>query len=64
MNKPALKHDDDVERPIAQHNGDVHSAVAVLLSERSLLIREFEYASMAMGYGFAHGWRPKLTSKS
>jgi hypothetical protein len=46
MDEPALKHDDDVERLIAEHNGDVQTAVAVLLSERSFLIRELEYASL------------------
>ncbi|CAN7327499.1 CUE domain-containing protein [Phyllobacterium sp. LjRoot231] len=64
MNETALKHDDDVERLIAEHNGDVQAAIEILLSERSFLIKELEYASLAMGYGFARGWKPKLTSKS
>jgi hypothetical protein len=63
MDEPALEYDDDVERLIAEHNGDVHAAIAVLLSERRFLIKELEYASLAMGYGFARGWRPKMTSK-
>lgn len=64
MNEPALKHADDFERLVAEHNGDVYTAVVELLAERSFLIGELAYASIAMGYGFARGWRPKLTSKS
>ncbi|MBB3148221.1 hypothetical protein FHS21_004664 [Phyllobacterium trifolii] len=50
MNETARKHDDDVERLIAEHNGDVQAAITVLLSERSFLMKELEYASLAMGY--------------
>ncbi len=48
MNEPALKYNDDVERLIAEHNGDVQAAIAVLLSERNFLIKELEYASLIM----------------
>lgn len=63
MNEPELKHDDDVEQLIAEHGGDIQAAIAKLLSERSFLIKELEYASLAMGFGYARGWKPKLMRK-
>ncbi len=64
MNEAALKHEDEIEQLIAGHGGDVHAAMAVLLSERNFLLKELEYASLVMGHGFARGWRPKtLTSR-
>ncbi|MEP7453494.1 hypothetical protein [Phyllobacterium sp. SB3] len=61
MNESELKHDDEVERLIAEHGGDVQAAFTALLSERSLLIKELEYASLAMGFGYARGWKPRLS---
>lgn len=60
MSKPELKHDDEIEQLIAEHDGDVQAAIAKLMDERSFLIKELEYASLAMGFGFARGWKPKL----
>ena len=59
MNEPALKLDDDVDRLIAEHKGDAHAAILTLLSEREFLLNELQYASIAMGHGFARGWKPK-----
>jgi hypothetical protein len=62
MNEPALKYHDEVDQLLTKHHGDVHAAIVTLLSEREFLIKELQYASLAMGHGFARGWRPKLTS--
>ncbi|RCW77702.1 hypothetical protein [Phyllobacterium bourgognense] len=59
MSEPELKHDGEVEQLIAEHGGDVHAAIADLLSDRNCLIKELEYAALAMGHGFARGWKPK-----
>jgi hypothetical protein len=59
MNETALKREDEIEQLIAEHSGDVHAAIGVLLSERDLLIKELKFASIAMGHGFARGWKPK-----
>lgn len=65
MSEPVLKHDDEIEELIAEHGGDVHAAIAALLSDRRFLIKELECASLAMGYGYARGWKPKtLASRS
>lgn len=40
--------------------GDAHAAIEALLSDRSYLVRELQYASLAMGFGFTRGWRPKI----
>jgi hypothetical protein len=64
MNEPALKYYDEVDQLLTKHNGDVHAAIGMLLSERDLLIKELQFASIAMGHGFARGWKPKtLTSR-
>jgi len=54
MNEPELKHDSNVDQLIAEHGGDVYAAIAKLIDERR------EYASLAMGFGYARGWKPKL----
>ncbi|MEI4482665.1 MULTISPECIES: hypothetical protein [unclassified Phyllobacterium] len=61
MNEPELMHDDEVEQLIAEHDGDVQAVIAKLMDERSFLIKELEYASLAMGFGYARGWKPKLS---
>jgi hypothetical protein len=59
MSEPELKHNDEVEQLIIEHGGDVHAAISALLLDRNFLIKELEYAAIAMGHGFARGWRPK-----
>ncbi|MBB3146164.1 hypothetical protein FHS21_002579 [Phyllobacterium trifolii] len=53
-----------VDKLISDHNGDAHAVILTLLSEREFLLNELQYASSAMGHGFARGWKPKLTSMS
>lgn len=60
MSEPALKHDEEIDQLIAEHGGDVHAAIEQLLSEKNFLIKELEYASLAMGFGYARGWKPKM----
>ncbi len=63
-NEPALEHDSVVDQLISDHNCDAHAVILTLLSEREFLLNELQYASSAMGHGFARGWKPKLTSMS
>ncbi|MCO4316374.1 hypothetical protein M8997_004205 [Phyllobacterium sp. 21LDTY02-6] len=60
MNEPELKHDNEVDELIAEHGGDVYAAIKTLLSDREFLIRELQYAALAMGHGYTRGWKPKL----
>lgn len=59
MNEPALEHDSVVDQLISDHDGDAHAAIVTLLSERELLLKELQYVSIAMGHGFARGWKPR-----
>jgi hypothetical protein len=59
MDEPALEHDTVVDQLISDHDGDAHAAIGTLLSERDFLLNELQYASIAMGHGFARGWKPK-----
>lgn len=59
MSEPGLKHQDEIDQVIAEHGGDAHAAIAMLLSDKKFLIKELEYASLAMGHGYARGWKPK-----
>ncbi|RCW80170.1 hypothetical protein [Phyllobacterium bourgognense] len=65
MSEPALEDDDDeVDQLLTKHNGDAHAAIRTLLSEREFLMKKLHYACIAMGHGFARGWKPKtLTSR-
>lgn len=40
--------------------GDARAAIEALLADRIYLVRELEYASLAMGFGFTRGWKPKI----
>ena len=59
MNEPALQHCKEIDQLLAEYGGDVRAAIAALLSERDLLIEELRFAAIAMGHGFARGWKPK-----
>ncbi|WP_273727332.1 CUE domain-containing protein [Brucella gallinifaecis] len=56
-------YDDEIELVLAYHKGDVRAAIESLLKDRDFLIKEIEYASLAMSMGFARGWKPTVFSK-
>lgn len=59
MSEPELTNDGEIEQLIAEHGGDVYAAIAALLSDKNFLLKELEYASLAMGHGFARRWKPR-----
>lgn len=58
MNAILRQPEDEIDEALAYHQGDARATVAALLAERDFLLREIEYAALAMSYGFARGWRP------
>lgn len=54
------EYDDEIELVLAYHNGNVRDAIKTLLKDRDFLIKEIEYASLAMSMGFARGWKPTV----
>jgi hypothetical protein len=58
MNAISKQPEDEIEEALAYHQGDARATIAALLAEREFLLREIEYASLAMSYGFARGWKP------
>ncbi|MBB4095290.1 hypothetical protein HGG72_16830 [Ochrobactrum pecoris] len=57
------KYDDEIELVLAYHKGDVQAAIGALLKDRDFLVKEIEYASLAMSMGFARGWKPTIFVK-
>lgn len=49
---------EEIDLILAYYDGDVRSAIEALLKDRDFLIKEIEYASVAMSIGFARGWKP------
>jgi hypothetical protein len=49
-----------VETVLARFNGDAHAALECALSDIAHLERDLSFASLAMSYGFARGWRPSV----
>jgi hypothetical protein len=43
---------------LAVYAGDHRAAIEALLADRAYLERELAFASLAMSFGFARGWRP------
>ncbi|KAB2681706.1 CUE domain-containing protein [Brucella tritici] len=54
---------DEIELVLAYHKGDVRAAIESLLKDRDFLVKEIEYASLAMSMGFARGWKPTIFVK-
>jgi len=65
MNALAQKegYEDEINLVLAYHNGDVRAAIEALLKDRDFLMKEIEYASLAMSMGFARGWKPTVFTK-
>lgn len=47
----------------AYHKGNVRAAIEALLKDRDSLVKEIEYANLAMSMGFARGWKPTVFVK-
>jgi hypothetical protein len=60
MNAMTDNDESEVELVLAYHNGDARAAIEALLKDRDFLIREIEYASLAMSLGFSRGWKPTV----
>lgn len=45
---------------LARFDGDAVKALAAAIEDIEHLQRELGLASLAMSYGFARGWRPKI----
>jgi hypothetical protein len=54
------EYDDEIEMVLAYHKDDVRAAIKSLLKDRDFLVKEIEYASLAMSMGFARGWKPTV----
>ena len=63
MNALAQNYEDEIDQVLAYHDGDVRAAIKALLSDRDFLVKEIEYASLAMSMGFARGWKPTIFVK-
>jgi hypothetical protein len=47
---------------LARFDGDARAALEAALDDIAHLQQELTYASLAMSYGFARGWRPRVRS--
>ncbi|MCK4205222.1 hypothetical protein J3U99_10630 [Brucella pituitosa] len=63
MNAIAENYDDEIELVLAYHKGDMRAAMEALLKDRDFLIKEIEYASLAMSLGFSRGWKPTVFTR-
>lgn len=57
------EYEDEIELVLAYHKGDGRAAIEALLKDRDFLVKEIEYASLAMSMGFARGWKPTVFVK-
>jgi hypothetical protein len=53
----------DVDQILADFRGDARAAIAALAADVAHLERELSFASLAMGFGFARGWRPSRSRR-
>lgn len=63
MNALAQNYEDEIDLVLDYYNGDVRAAIEALLKDRDFLAKEIEYASLAMSFGFARGWKPTVFRK-
>jgi hypothetical protein len=56
----AMADDNSIGAVLARFNGNAHAALECALSDIAFLQKEITYASLAMSYGFARGWRPSI----
>lgn len=61
MSRPApIIEPDDVDLMIIEHHGDVRAALETSMTEIERLREQLAFATLAMSYGFARGWKPKV----
>lgn len=60
MAEPAAVPIAPIDEVLSRFNGDAHAALEAALTDLAFLRRELTLASLAMSYGFARGWRPKI----
>lgn len=63
MNATVESYHDEIEMVLAYHKGDMRAAMEALLKDRDFLIKEIEYASLAMSLGFSRGWKPTVFTR-
>jgi len=61
MNTLVQSYDDEIEQVLSYYNGDVRAAIEGLLKDRDFLVKEIEYASIAMSFGYSRGWKPSTS---
>ncbi|MBJ6134972.1 hypothetical protein JAU75_19195 [Ochrobactrum sp. Q0168] len=57
------EYEDEIDLVLSYHDGDARAAIQTLLKDRDFLVKEIEYASLAMSMGFARGWKPPVSVK-
>ncbi|MBV2143103.1 hypothetical protein KUG47_06290 [Falsochrobactrum sp. TDYN1] len=60
MNALVQSYDDEIEQVLSYYKGDVRAAIEGLLKDRDFLVKEIEYASLAMSFGYSRGWKPSI----
>lgn len=50
----------DIDAVLERFEGDAVAALSAALEDVVFLPREIQFARLAMSYGFARGWKPKL----
>ena len=61
MNSEAVPSDSlDIDAVLERFEGNAVAALSAALDDVAFLRREIQFARLAMSYGFARGWRPKL----
>lgn len=60
---PAREAVSDVDVILAKFRGDARAAIASMAADVAHLERELSFASLAMGFGFARGWRPSRSRR-
>ncbi len=53
----------EVDEILVEFRGDARAAIAALAADVAHLERELSFASLAMGFGFARGWRPSRSRR-
>ncbi len=60
---PAGEATPNVDEILAEYRGDARAAIVALAADVAHLERELSFASLAMGFGFARGWRPSRSRR-
>lgn len=58
--REAMRDEMSVEAVLARFDGDATAALEAALHDITFLQHELTLASLAMSYGYARGWKPKV----